>query len=63
MDEGVRRYQRLLLVDDVCTEGSTLSACFNALRASNEDLDVVVATAGQMTVRPVVEREQDLLRA
>ena len=51
----------MLLIDDVCTEGSTLRACTAGLRAKNPELQVAAATAGQMTVRAAVTREEDLV--
>lgn len=51
MPEGTRT---VILVDDVCTEGSTLRVTARALRAANPSLEIVAATAGQMTVRRVV---------
>ena len=53
-------YERVALVDDVCTEGSTISACFKEMRRVNPELEVVATTAGQMTVRAAVKREDDL---
>lgn len=44
----------VLLVDDVCTEGSTLRACAEAMRELNPDVHVVTATAGQMAVKNAV---------
>lgn len=46
--------EHVLLVDDVCTEGSTLRACADAIRAINPDATVVASTAGQMTVHQAV---------
>ena len=45
----------VLLVDDVCTEGSTLGVCAEAIRELNPDIRVVAATAGQMTVKNAVK--------
>lgn len=55
------RYKRLLLVDDVCTEGSTLTECAKKLRSTNPGCEVIAATAGQMTVRAAVQNEDDLI--
>jgi len=44
----------VLLVDDVCTEGSTLRVCADAIRSANPAVTVVATTAGQMTVRQAV---------
>ena len=45
---------RVLLVDDVCTHGSTLGVIAKALRVVEPRVEVVSATAGQMVVRAVV---------
>ena len=50
----------VLLVDDVCTEGSTLGVCAEAMRELNPDLRVVAATAGQMTVKNAVNDAKTL---
>jgi hypothetical protein len=46
--ERVRSVPSVLLVDDVCTEGSTLGVCGKALRAKNPKCTVVTSTACQM---------------
>jgi len=61
IEPEAERLTRLILLDDVCTEGSTLSACLDALHVINPGLEVVAATAGQMTVRAAVRRERDLV--
>jgi hypothetical protein len=48
----------LLIVDDVCTEGSTLRVCAEALSAPGRR--IVAATAAQMAVHPVVRRPDAL---
>jgi predicted amidophosphoribosyltransferase len=60
VDQRIANYGRVALVDDVCTEGSTISACFEEMRRVNPELEVVATTAGQMTVRAAVRREDDL---
>jgi predicted amidophosphoribosyltransferase len=52
--------QRIALVDDVCTEGSTIRATASVLKARYPQLEIVAATAGQMTVRAAVLQEGDL---
>jgi predicted amidophosphoribosyltransferase len=61
VDPAAGEYDRIVLVDDVCTEGSTLSACATALWEVNPSMDIVLATAGQMTVRAAVKHEADLV--
>lgn len=48
----------LLLVDDVCTEGSTLRVCAEALTKPGRT--IVAATAAQMAVKAVVRRPEAL---
>jgi predicted amidophosphoribosyltransferase len=55
------RFRNVLLVDDVCTKGNTLSACLAGLLDINPQLNVVAVTAGQMTVKAAVERPSDLV--
>ncbi len=52
---------RVLLVDDVCTEGSALSAATSRLRDADPECEVGAATAGQMVVKDAVADEQPLL--
>jgi predicted amidophosphoribosyltransferase len=53
--------QRALLVDDVCTKGSTLTAAYQVLQDAFPGVQVVAVTAGQMTVRAVVRDADSLL--
>lgn len=53
--------RRVLLVDDVCTEGSTLRCCVLTLRTVSPDAEVSIATAGQMIMKAVVKNEATLL--
>lgn len=51
---------RILLVDDVCTRGSTLTCAFQRIRAIYPELEIVGATAGQMILKQVVADENQL---
>ena len=55
------RPNRVLLVDDVCTEGSTLKCAAEALRTVCPDTDIVATTAGQMIMKAVVRHPSPLL--
>ncbi len=56
-----RTAQRVLLVDDVCTEGSTLRVCADSAHRINPNLSIVAVAGGQMAVRHVVKDETPLL--
>ena len=49
--------ERILLVDDVMTRGSTVAQAIRALRKQRPDTKAVVATAGQMIVKDVVVKD------
>jgi hypothetical protein len=53
---------KIILVDDVCTNGNTLAASIKALRAAGVRGDVVAATAGQMTILDAVADERGLFK-
>jgi len=48
---------RILLVDDVMTRGSTMAQALRALHGQRPDTKVVVATAGQMIVKDAVAED------
>ncbi len=54
VEHQVATARRILLVDDVCTEGSTLKMCAQAIAAANSQAEVVAATAGQMSILSAV---------
>jgi predicted amidophosphoribosyltransferase len=54
--------QRILLIDDVATHGSTLSQAIRRLKAADPESAIVVATAGPMIVRASVADEADFIR-
>jgi hypothetical protein len=54
IDESWAGTSRVLLVDDVCTHGSTLKLCATLLRRTYPEMEVVAGTAGQMIVKEAV---------
>ncbi len=50
--------ERILLIDDVMTRGSTIAQALHVLRERHPKLKVVVATAGQMIVKEAVVNEE-----
>jgi hypothetical protein len=60
-DSSVSELERVLLVDDVCTNGSTLAVAFDEIVRVGGDCEVVASTAGQMTVRSAVRKPGALL--
>jgi predicted amidophosphoribosyltransferase len=58
----VRKFKRILLVDDVCTEGRTLGCALRRIREMNPDCEVSAATAGQMILKAVVRKRRSLRR-
>jgi predicted amidophosphoribosyltransferase len=57
VDDSVKRYDDILLVDDTCTWGDTLTAAFDGIRNANPTAKVVAATAGQMILKGVVVKK------
>lgn len=60
VDEAVGRIDRLLIIDDICNEGSTLSAALASVREANPGITAVGTSVGQMASRAAV-RDQRLL--
>lgn len=58
----LRGLRTIILVDDVCTWGNTARATIAALRRAGVDGDIVVSTAGQMTVRQAVTVDRAVLK-
>ena len=61
VDDVVRDIKRLLVVDDICHEGSTLSAAVAAIRSVNDDVVGVASAAGQIATRAAVRDDRSLL--
>jgi len=61
VDNRIKKCDRALLVDDVCTHGGTLGVSCEALCEVNLQLDIVAATACQMIVVSALKDESILL--
>lgn len=61
VDAGIRRYPRILLLDDVCTEGSTLNSALQRIRETHPHSQLSATTAGQMILKSVVTNERLIL--
>ena len=61
IDPAVRDVNKILLIDDVITEGLTVGCAVRALREVNSQIDIVIAAAGQMIVKRAVVDEHDFL--
>ena len=58
VDNKVTKKKRLLLIDDVITEGTTLDCVFRRVREIHPDAEVAATTAGQMIVKAVIKDEK-----
>jgi predicted amidophosphoribosyltransferase len=58
VDSSLKSYTRILLLDDVCTEGSTLRASATAQTGLKQE--ITAAAAGQMIMRAVVRDDSVL---
>jgi len=54
VSDAIKSRSRILLIDDVCTEGSTLRSAVNAIKSVNTTCELVAGTAGQMILKSVV---------
>jgi predicted amidophosphoribosyltransferase len=61
LDDAIGTTLSVLLVDDVCTEGSTLRVCAYRIGQKWPGVQVVASTAGQMIIKHVVRETQHLL--
>ncbi len=62
VDPRVRSYERMLVLDDVLTEGSTVLCAVRKARENSVEAKIVVATAGQMIGKQVVGDEGGIVR-
>jgi len=61
VDLEVRKYSRILVLDDVCTNGSTLDCALRRIREVHPECELTATTAGQMIVKNVIRDEQVIL--
>lgn len=54
VDGRISQMNRVIVLDDVITKGSTLSVATAKIRAANPDIEIVVVAAGQMILTDVV---------
>jgi predicted amidophosphoribosyltransferase len=54
VDAAVTKYARILLLDDVCTQGSTLNCALRRIREAHPHAQLTATTAGQMLLKSVV---------
>ena len=62
VDSSLKSCTHILLLDDVCTEGSTLLAAATAIKQTGSNQEITATAAGQMTMRAVV-RDDSILFA
>jgi predicted amidophosphoribosyltransferase len=61
VDPAITQYSRLLLLDDVCTHGSTLNCALRRITEAHPGSQVTATTAGQMLLKNVVTHEKLIL--
>jgi len=61
VDEAITNYQRILLLDDVCTQGSTLNCALRKIREAHPNSQLTATTAGEMLLKSVVRDEHLIL--
>jgi predicted amidophosphoribosyltransferase len=62
VNPSITRYARILLLDDVCTQGSTLNCALRKIRETHPTSHLTATTAGQMLLKSVVTDEHSILR-
>lgn len=61
VSDGIASFERVLLLDDVCTEGTTLRCAIRRIQEAHPFCEVSAVTAGQMIVKAVVRNERALM--
>jgi predicted amidophosphoribosyltransferase len=60
VSDKITSFNRVLLLDDVCTVGTTLRCALSRIQEVNPSCEVTAVTAGQMIVKAVVRNESSL---
>lgn len=61
VSEEIKSFEKVLLLDDVCTEGTTLRCVLRCIQEAHPFCEVSAVTAGQMIVKAVVNNEGALV--
>lgn len=56
----ITKFARILLLDDVCTEGTTMGCALRKIRETHPNCDVTATTAGQMILKAVITNDRTL---
>lgn len=59
--DEITQFKKILLLDDVCTEGTTLRCATRRIKEVNSLCEIFAVTAGQMIVKKVVKDETALV--
>jgi predicted amidophosphoribosyltransferase len=60
VSDKIKNYDRILLVDDVCTRGRTIRSAVRKIRSAHTDAEIAAACAGQMIVKEAVAESAQL---
>lgn len=61
VSNNITKYNKILLLDDVCTQGSTLRVATNSIKGVHPECNIFAVTAGQMIIKSVVVSEDVII--